>query len=340
MSSSDQQERLGELIDGYRSTALLYVAAKLGIADLLSSEPANADGLAARLRVNTDALGRYLRALAAIGIVRTDDDGNFALTSLGSALRSGAPGSAKDCAILAGDEFFPTWGALLDAVQTGEPQFQRIFGLSAWEHREANPELSASFNSWLHEETAQAADSILRAYDFGSAREIADVGGGHGGLLSILLLAHPHLRGVLIDLPQVAAGARSTLEKSGMIDRCRIHGADFFNTVPARSDIYLLKSVLHDWDDARCQQILSNCRQAMAPSSRLLIIERIIGNGGEQDPGTVMLDLHMFVMFGGRERSSGEYSKLAASAGLEVQRIIPTDSGFQIIEASVLGARP
>jgi hypothetical protein len=180
----------------------------------------------------------------------------------------------------------------------------------------------------------------LRAYDFESAREIADVGGGHGALLSILLLAHPNLRGVLIDLPQVAAGARSTLEKSGMIDRCRIHGADFFNTVPARSDIYLLKSVLHDWDDARCQQILSNCRQAMAPSSRLLIIERIIGNGGEQDPGTVMLDLHMFVMFGGRERSSGEYSKLAASAGLEVRRVIPTDSGFQIIEASVLGARP
>ena len=166
MSSSDQQERLGELIDGYRSTALLYVAAKLGIADLLSSGPANANELAARLRVNADALGRYLRALAAIGILRTGDDGNFALTSLGSALRLGAPGSAKDRAILAGDEFFPTWGALLNAVQTGEPQFQRIFGLSAWEHREANPELSASFNSWLHEETAQAADSILRAYDF------------------------------------------------------------------------------------------------------------------------------------------------------------------------------
>lgn len=339
MSSSDQQERLGELIDGYRSTVLLHVAAKLGIADLLFSEPTNANQLAARLRVDADALGRYLRALATIGIVRADDDGNFELTSLGSALRSGVPGSAKARAILAGDEFFQTWGALLEAVQTGQPQFQRIFGLNAWEHRQANPELSASFNSWLHEETAQAADSILRAYDFQSAHEIADVGGGHGGLLSMLLLAHPHLRGVLIDLPHVAAGARSTLAKSGLIDRCRIHGADFFEAIPPGSDIYLLKSVLHDWDNARCQQILSHCRQAMTPSSRLLIIERIIGDGGEQDRGTVMLDLHMLVMFGGRERSSGEYSKLAAAADLEVKRVIPTDSGFQIIEASVLGAR-
>lgn len=335
MSSSDEQERLGELIDGYRSTALLYVAAKLGIADLLLSESANVDQLAADLRVNPDALGRYLRALATIGIVRTDDDGNFALTPLGSALRAGAPGSAKAHAILAGDEFFPTWGALLDAIRNGEAQFQRIFGLSAWEHRQANPELSALFNSWLHEQTAQVADSILRAYDFESVREIADVGGGHGGLLSGLLLAHPHLRGVLIDLPHVAAEARSTLEKSGLIDRCRIHSADFFKAVPAGSDIYLLKSVLHDWDDARCQQILSHCRKAMTPSNRLLIIERIMENGGEQDRATIMLDLHMLLMFGGRERSRGEYSKLAAAADLEVRRILPTDSGFQIMEAGV-----
>jgi len=339
MSSSDQQERLGELIDGYQSTALLYVAAQLGIADLLSAESANLDQLAASLRVNVDALGRFLQALAAIGIVRMDDRGNFALTLLGSALDSGAPGSAKARAILAGVEFFPAWGALLDAVQTGEAQFQRLFGSSPWEHRQANPELSASFNSWLNEQTAQTADSVLRAYDFGPAREIADVGGGHGGLLSILLLAHPHLHGVLIDLPHVAAEARSSLEKSGLIDRCRIHGADFFNTVPGGSDIYLLKSVLHDWDDVGCQQILFHCRQAMKPSSRLLIIERTIGNGEEQDRGTIMLDLHMLVMFGGRERSSGEYSKLAAAADLEVKRILPTDSGFQIIEASVLGTR-
>ena len=339
MSSSEQQEHLGELIDGYRSTALLYVAAKLGIADLLCSEPRNANQLAAGLCVNADALERFLQALAAIGIVRKNDDGNFALTSLGLALRSGASGSAKAHAILAGEEFFSTWGALLDTVQTGEAQFQRIFGLSAWEHRQANPELNDSFNSWLHEQTVKVADSVLRAYDFKSAREIADVGGGHGGLVSSLLLAHPHLRGVLIDLPHVAAGARSTLERFGLTDRCRIHGADFFQDVPAGSDIFLLKSVLHDWDDDHCQQILSRCRQAMQPSSRLLIVERIIGNGGRQDRATAMLDLHMFVMFGGRERSKGQYSKLAAAADLEVKRLLPTDSGFQIIEASVINAR-
>lgn len=337
MSSSNEQERLGELIDGYRSTALLYVAAKLGIADLLSSKRANANQLATDLRVNANALERFLRALAMIGIVRTDDDGNFALTPLGSAFRAGAPGSAKACAILAGDEFFPTWGALLDAVRSGEAQFQRIFGLSAWEHRQANPELSALFNSGLHEQTAQVADSILRAYDFEGAREIADVGGGHGGLLSGLLLAHPHLHGVLIDSSHVVAEARSALEKAGLIDRCRIHDADFFKAVPAGSDIYLLKSVLHDWDDARCRQILSHCRKAMTPSSRLLIIERIKENGGEQDRATVMLDLHMLLMYGGRERSRGEYTKLAAATDLEVKRILPTDSGFQIIETMALG---
>jgi O-methyltransferase/methyltransferase family protein len=339
MSSSEEQERLEEVIDGYRNTALLYVTAKLGIADLLSSESANANQLAVKLCINANALGRFLRALAAIGIVRADDDGTFSLTQLGSQLQSDAPGSAKAQAILTGEEFLPAWGALLDAIRTGEAQFQRIFGMSAWEHRQANPELNTLFNSWLHEQTAHVANSILRAYDFGNAREIADIGGGHGGLLSAILLAYPHLHGVLIDLAHVAAGARFTLEKSGIIDRCRIQGTDFLEAVPAGSDIYLLKSVLHDWDDARCQRILSHCRQAMAPSSRLLIIERIIGNGAGQDRRTVMLDLHMLVMFGGTERSRGEYSKLADATDLEVVRVIPTDSGFQIIEASVIGGR-
>jgi hypothetical protein len=339
MSSTDEQERLTELIDGYRSTALLYVAAKLGIADLLSFEPVSVVHLAAGLGVNADAFSRYMRALASTGVVRTDDHENFALTSLGSALGSAAPGSAKARAILAGDEFLPAWRALLNAIQTGEGQFQRIFGMSAWEHRQANPELGASFNSWLCEQTAEAADSISRSYDFESAREIADVGGGHGGLLSMLLLAHPHLQGVLVDLPHVVAAAHHTLEEFGLTDRCRVYGGDFFKAVPAGSDIYLLKSVLHDWGDACCQQILSLCRQAMKPSSRLLIIERTLGNGRE-DPETILLDLHMLVMFGGRERSAGEYAKLAAAADLEVKRILPTDSGFQIIEALASSTHP
>jgi len=339
MSSPDLPERLDELIDGYRSTALLYVTAKLGIADLLSIGPASAEQLSARLQLNTDACERFLRALASVGIVQRDNDGKFSITSLGSRLCSGATGSAKARALLAGAEFLPAWGALPEAVQTGEGQFRQIFGSSAWEHRQANPELREAFQSWLHEQTVSVATSILRAYDFGKAREIADVGGGYGGLLSIFLSAHPHLRGVLIDLPDVAAAARASLEKTGLADRCRIHGADFFKGVPAGSDIYLLKSILHDWNDKDCQRILPCCRQAMGSSNRLLIIERVLGNDCGIDRATALLDLHMLVMFGGRERSSDEYAKLAGAADLAIKRVIPTDSGFQIIEAVAMGVR-
>jgi hypothetical protein len=221
---------------------------------------------------------------------------------------------------------------LLEAIQTGEPRFQRIFGMTPWEHRQRNPELGALFNIGLREQTIRVADSVLRAYNFAGAREIADIGGGHGGLLSVILLAHPHLRGVLVDLPHVVDYARATLEKCGFIERCQMHGTDFFNAVPPGSDIYLLKSVLHDWDDTLSQRILCNCRRAMAPSSRLLIIERTLRDRGEQDSATAMLDLHMLVMYGGRERSLAGYRRLASAADLEVQQILPTDAGFHIIE--------
>ena len=331
--SANSSERLRQLLEGYRSTSLVYAAARLGIAEHLSQGVMTSSRLAKRLAVNEDALTRLLRGLQSLGIVNEDAEGNFSLMPLGKNLSASAAESFKGWAILAGEEFMPAWNGLVDAVRTGEPVFHRVFGMTPWEHRQRNPELGKLFNAGLADETARAADSILQQYDFAGFRSVADVGGGHGGFLSVILRANPHLQGVLIDLPVFLPDARAALIKAGVADRCRLESADFLNAIPGGSDIYLLKSVLHDWDDAHCGRILSNCREALQPGNRLLIIERILPAGRKKrDAKVTMLDLQMLVMYGGKERTREEYLKLTEAADLKVNRVLETESGFQIIE--------
>jgi hypothetical protein len=332
MATLEQQQRLRELIDGYRGSALLYVAAKLRLADVLDQEPRDARQLAEKLRVDADALERVLRGLTVLGIAHEEVPGRFTLTELGAALRTNEAGALNEWGILVGEEYMPAWGSLLHTVRTGETAFDRMFGMSPWEHRRQNPALASSFNSWLREQTASSAHSILQAHDFSEAREVADVGGGHGALLTAILVANKGVRGLLVDLPHVIAEAEPLLERAGLAPRIRTHGGDFFSDVPSGADTYVLKSVLHDWDDERCQRILRNCRKAMSGSGKLLVVERTLPERAEDNPAAVMLDLHMLAILGGRERLASDYCRLAAGADLKLHQDVTTEAGFHVLE--------
>jgi hypothetical protein len=334
----DYPQRLRHLLDGYRHTTLLYATAKLGLPDLLLSGPQPLSQLAQRLSLNENLLERLLRGLIVLGIVHEESDRRFSVTELGAELRSQAPSSLREAAIIAGEEYLPAWGCLLHTLRTGETAFEHVFGMSPWEHRRQNPELGHAFNTWLRNETASTAEAILQAGDFTGARVVADLGGGQGGLLFAILRAHPHLHGILFDLPHVVDQAGPTLQEAGIGDRCRTQGGDFFAAIPVAADVYLLKSVLHDWEDESCRLILHHCRKAMPPGARLLLIERLLPDHPEDDPAVIMLDLHMLAVLGGRERSAAQYRMLAEETGFRLHQLLPMKTGHHIMEFRPTGS--
>jgi SAM-dependent methyltransferase len=267
-----------------------------------------------------------------LGVCSEEHDGRFNLTARGTWLRADAPGSLRGWAILCGEEHVGAWGGLLHSAMTGGTAFNRVFGMSGWEHRQQHPELDAYFNAGLQQGTAWATGSILAAYDFSSFRTVADVGGGHGVLLAAILKAHPSVSGILFDQPHVVAGALSHLEAAGVAARCKIVGGSFFDRMPDGADAHILKHVIHDWDDDRGLAILRNCHSALKEQGTLLLIERVMPVRVEEDPEAILTDLHMLALTGGRERSEREYGALLAAAGFRLARVIPTQSGFSIIE--------
>jgi hypothetical protein len=307
------------LLGGYRNTALLYVAAKLGLADLLADGPRSSAELARSLGAHAPSLHRVMRGLVMLGVCSEEHDGRFNLTTLGTWLRADAPGSLRGWAILCGEEHVGAWGGLLHSAMTGGTAFNRVFGMSGWEHRQQHG-------------TAWATGSILAAYDFSSFRTVADVGGGHGMLLAAILKAYPSVAGILFDQPHVVAGALSHLEAAGVAARCKVVGGSFFDRMPDGADVHILKHVIHDWDDDRGLAILRNCHSASKEQGTLLLIERVMPVRVEEDPDVIMTDLHMLALTGGRERSEGEYGALLAASGFRLKRVIPTKSGFSIIE--------
>jgi SAM-dependent methyltransferase len=330
-------QRLRVLIDGYQYSALIHVAARLGLAEQLAGKSATACELAGRLQVDTSALTRLLRGLVLLDVVREEADDHFALTETGQALRPGQPGSLHESAVIAGAEYLPAWGQLLHSVRTGETAFNQVFGQTPWEHRAAHPELDAAFNGWLREQTGGFAAAVTTVCDFSRAGRIMDVGGGLGGLLTAILTANPHLSGVLFDQPHVTSTAQAWIADAGLADRCDTVGGDFFDTIPPGADVYLLKSVLHDWDDFQAETLLRTCRQAMRPGARLLLIERLLPRRAGDDPTAIMLDLHMLAVPGGRERDAEAYRRIAAAAGLNWIRTTPTSVGMSILEFQISG---
>ena len=322
-----------QMLTGYWISQALYVAAKLGIADLVAAGTTSAQVLAEQTGVDETALHRLMRALASVGVFTEAGPGSYALTPLADLLRTGTPRSMHAMAIMYNEEQYRTWGDLLHSVRTGQPAFEHLYGMPVFEYFETHPEVDAIFNEAMAGLTAQTTEALLDAYDFAPFSTIVDVGGGYGNILAAILRRHPSASGVLFDQPHVVAAAGPHLAAAEVADRCRTVGGDFFvDELPAGGDAYVLAAILHDWDEARCLTILRQVRQSMPDHGKLLVIELVLTPGDAPDVGK-WVDLHMLVMAGGRERTAAGYEALLGQAGFTVRRLVPTGSGPTVVEA-------
>lgn len=324
---------------GYMPAQIVHTAAELRLADALADGPRTSTDLAAETGAHAPSLYRLLRGLACLGAVEQKERDLFALTDAGHALRSDGPDSVRALVrLFCGPGVWASWGDLTGTLRTGEDAWRRVTGRTSFETFAADPELSATFNEAMARHTRTIAPGVIEAHDFARYRTIADLGGGDGTLLAAILRAVPGPRGVLFDLPPALPGAPDVLGDTA--GRCDIVPGDFFASVPPGADAYLLKSVLHDWDDERAAAILRNCRAAMGPDARVLVVEQLMPEVvTERNRGTVMNDLNMLVSVGGRERTEDEFRELLRSAGLSVASVsgpLPP-SDYRVIEARPAG---
>src|SRR5215212_486881 len=315
---------LRRLVNGYQVTQAIHVAAVLGIADLLAAGPRSSDDLAAATNTHPGTLYRLLRALAGAGVFHEEADRSFALTDLGACLRSDAPEPVGGWAAFVGQpSYWQVWGALLHSVRTGENAYVHVHGTDAWSFRARHPERSVPFDRAMTDISRLLSPAILAVYDFSRFGHVVDVGGGHGAFLAAILAKHPAMHGVLFDQPHVVSGTGPILAEAGVADRCEVVGGSFFEAVPAGGDAYILKAILHDWEDEPCIQILQTCRRAMADGITLLVVERDLGRPN-RDPDAKFSDLNMLVGPMGRERTPEEYAALFAAAGFRFVRFAPS----------------
>ena len=325
---------LGQLIGNTGFVHAILVAANLGLADLLKDGPLSIADLAEATGTHARSLYRMLRALASRGIFSEDADGRFSLTALADPLRSDAPDSIHNWALFVGSEAeLQTWAHLSYSVRTGKPAFEHIFGKGWFDYLDDQPEMAQIFNKLMTGGSTSDGGAIIEAYDFSVYRKIVDVGGGHGALLAHILEQAPQSSGVLFDAPSVIAGATGAIDTQVNQGRAERVAGNFFEAVPNGGDAYVLKYIIHDWDDERAIVILKNCRQAMAENGRVLLVEMVIPAGNAPSPGK-FLDLEMLLYFYSRERTEVEYRDLLQQAGLELISITPTASPFSIIEAA------
>lgn len=332
-------EKLLGLLGGGAMSQVISVAAELGIPNLLARGPRMADELAGATGCHAPSLHRLMRALAAIEYCTELRDGSFALTAMGSLLQSDAVRHFCSYAIWWGRYRWPVWGNLLHSVKTGESARKLVSGTSGFEHLKDDTEAARIFNEAMAELTRVVAQGALRSYDFSGMRQIVDVGAGYGELLAAILGAYPEMRGVLFDLPHAIEGARRHLEQAGVIDRCDIVAGDFFESVPTGADGYILKTVIHDWNDEHSAAILRNCRKAAPRGARLLLLERIMPQRMKpsfHDQHVAVADLNMLVMFGGQERTTAQFRILLEAAGFTLTQITGVGLDFCLIEAAAV----
>lgn len=317
---------LTQIMLGSMASQALYVAAKLGVADHLVDGPKHVEELAKATETDAPSLYRVLRALASLGIFTEQGDRVFAMTPTAEPLRSNVPHSLRDVAIFWGEDWhWEVWGKILHSVRTGKSAWAQMHGDDVFEYFERNPEAGAIFNRAMSSFSGLATNAVIEAYDFTGVETLIDIAGGHGRLLTGVLEAYPSMRGVLFDLPHVLEGA-------SRVSRCEYVTGDFFVSVPSGGDAYIMKHIIHDWDDERALKILRNIRNAMKPNGRVLLVEAVIADGNNQDFGK-LLDLEMLVSPGGKERTAAEYEELFTRAGLRLTRIVPTKSPYSVIEA-------
>lgn len=317
-------ERLAWLTDGYLTTQLLYVAAELRLADALAEKPMTAAELAAAVGADAVVLQRILRGLAAELVFEESPDGRFELTPTGSLLRADAQGSLRGFVLARGRLYYEALGGLLRAAKEGGVPFEHVHGSAFFDYLASRPEEMASFQGSMSARLSREARAVVEAYDFGKFRTLVDVGGGRGTLLEAIIDSAPGLEGTLFDQPEVVKGS----------DLPSVAG-DFFVSVPAGADAYLLSRVLHDWDDDRAVAILRTCRAAMPADGTLLIVESVLPQLAAQQPAAVRMDLHMLLLLHGRERTEAEYAALLGQAGLALTATIAADrtTGLYVLEA-------
>jgi hypothetical protein len=331
------QRELARLMDGYLTTQLLYVAAKLGVADVLADGPRTGAEVAAAVGADADRLTRMLRGLVLEDVLAEDGDGRFALTAVGERLRDGVPGSLRGLAIVRGETYWEAAGGLLRTALEGGTAFEHVHDAHFFEHLGAHPEHGRAFQASMAGRADREAADVVAAYDFDGVRRLVDVGGGAGVLLEAIVRATPGLDSVLVDLPEAVARASQRFVAAGLDGRVECWAGDFFAAVPPGADAYLLSRVIHDWDDADARRILARCREAMGPHARLLLVEALMPERASDAPEAVRMDLHMLMLLGARERTEAEYRALLADAGLALQRVVPTASPTAL---SVLEATP
>jgi hypothetical protein len=328
---------LSQLLRGSLVTQLIHVAATLGVADLLCDGSKGTHELAAALRVDPEALYRVLRALASVGIFEETDPRWFALTPLAQLLRTDVSGSLRASAMLYGEPWWwRAFGDLLHSVRTGQPAFDHVHGESLFAYLRHAADAATIFNDHQTNMTRQDAAAVVNAYGFRECTTVVDVGGGHGALTAAILKACSWTTAILFDQPAVIEGAKQRLRAEGLTDRCACVAGDFFESVPVGGDAYVLKDIVHDWDDDRATAILYKCRraiaQAPASSAKLLVVEKVIPPGNAPFPGK-LIDITMLLVTGGRERTENEYEALLNKAGFTLTRIVPTSSPASVIEA-------
>jgi hypothetical protein len=330
MSSMTVARGLLQLATGFITARAIYVGAKLGLADLLEKGPRGASELAEELAVDPDALFRILRLLARTGVFKRSATNQFALAELGDPLRTASPNSMRDYIILFHEFQYPAFTNITHQLTTGQSAHLKTFGQPIFDLVQADQEFAKVFFAGLASRARYDIAAVMEAYDFSQAKRIIDIGGGNGGMLSAILFRYPQLSGELFDLAPAIAEANSG--RGGALPRCTLTVGDFFEKVPPGADIYLLKLVLHDWEDENAIHILKNCHQVMRPDDQLLIIEGLLGEGNTLSM-TDLGDIVMMLSLSGRERTGTEFENLLRSAGFELRKKIPTKADVFILEA-------
>ncbi|MEU5883436.1 methyltransferase [Spirillospora sp. NPDC047279] len=327
-----------DLTFGYMPAQLLYAAAELRLADALADRTRPTGDLAAETGTRPEALRRLLRALTCLGVTTQEGPDEFALTEAGRRLRGDATDSVQGLVeLFCGPEVWRSWGDLVETLRTGEPAWERVTGTTSFQYFESHPEEAVTFNKAMSEHTREVAPAIIGGYDFTRFGAIADLGGGDGTLLAALLRAVPSARGVLFDLEAGLNEADVTLKAAGVADRCERVAGDFFESVPAGLDAYVLKSVIHDWDDDRSAAVLRSVRKAAGADAKVLLLETVMPERVTPENGGVTLnDMNMLVCTGGRERTETEFRDLLDAAGFELTAVAGPllPSNYSVVEGT------
>ena len=342
--SVESRARLLDLVRGYRISQAIYVATRLGIPDLLADGPLEIEDLARATESHTLNLRRVLTFLAGVGVLEKLGPQRFALTPVGALLRTGVTGSLRPSVLMLLDEsHWRPWGHLLHTVRTGETAFDHVHGAGIFDYLAAHPEAAALSVAGMTGNSPAHARLVAATYDFSRTGVVVDVGGGRGRLLATILEQNPRLRGVLFDQPHVIEAARENLDAAGVVDRCELVGGSFFDAVPAGGDVYILRNIIHDWEDDQAVAILTNCRRVMATDARLVLVELYLAADPHEVVPALHSDLEMLVTVGGRERTTDEHAALLARSGLRLARTISLGRaeeamGYHLIEARTGGS--